>query len=85
MKHFKLVEPNFHSVSVEVRFEGIVLTPWDTTDSFSMWWTVYNEVKHKRNKSADKFDPSKKYYEYANLENVLLALGGFVFASIIDL
>ena len=76
MKHFNLVEPDFHSVSVEMRSEEIVLTPWDTTDPFPTWWTAYNEVKHNRNESADKFDPSKKYFEYANLENVLSALAG---------
>ena len=76
MKHFNLVEPDFHSVSVEVRSEEIVLAPWDTTDPFPTWWTAYNEVKHNRNESADKFDPSKKYFEYANLENVLSALAG---------
>ena len=76
MKHFSQVEPDFHSVLVEVRSEEIVLTPWDTTDSVPTWWTVYNEVKHNRNESADRIDPLKRYYEYANLENVLSALAG---------
>ena len=76
MKHFIQVEPDFHSVSVEVSSDEIVLTPWDTTDPFPKWWTAYNEVKHNRNESADKFDPLKKYFEYANLENVLSALAG---------
>lgn len=70
MKHFNLVEPNFHLVEVEVRSEGILLSPWTSKDSFPDWWTAYNEIKHNRNENAAKFDPTKKYYEYANLENV---------------
>lgn len=76
MKHFNQVEPDFSLVSVEVQPEEITLTPWNTTDAFPKWWTVYNEVKHNRNETADKFDPSKQYYEYANLENTLSALAG---------
>ena len=76
MKHFNEVEPDFSSIEVEIRSENILLTPWDTSDSFPTWWTVYNEVKHHRNENADKIDPSKKYFEFANLENVILALAG---------
>lgn len=76
MKHFNQVQPDFHSVAVEVRSENMLLTPWDCGTPFPTWWTAYNEVKHNRNESATKFDPSKKYFEYANLENVLSALAG---------
>lgn len=76
MKHFNTVEPDFCSVSVEVRSTELLLTPWNTVDTFPQWWTAYNEVKHNRNENANKFDPAKKYYEYANLENVLSALAG---------
>ena len=76
MKHLNKLEPDFHLVEVEVRSESIMLTPWNTSDSFPVWWTVYNEVKHNRNENADKIDRSKKYYEFANLENVISALAG---------
>ena len=76
MKHFNKLEPDFHLVEVEVRSDSILLTPWNTSDSFPIWWTVYNEVKHNRNEIADKIDQSKKYYEFANLENVISALAG---------
>lgn len=76
MKHFNQLEPDFHLVEVEVRSDGIILTPWDTTELFPIWWTAYNEVKHNRNESADKFDPARKYFEFANLENVISALAG---------
>lgn len=76
MKHFNELEPDFHLVEVEVRSENVLLTPWNTSDPFPTWWTVYNEVKHNRNENANKIDPSKKYFEFANLENVILALAG---------
>ncbi len=76
MKHFNKYEPGFHLVEVEVRSESIRLTPWNTSEPFPIWWTVYNEVKHNRNEIADKIDQSKKYYEFANLENVITALAG---------
>lgn len=76
MKHLNNLEPDFHLVEVEVLSESIVLMPWNTSDPFPTWWTVYNEVKHNRNEKADRVDPSKKYYELANLENVISALAG---------
>lgn len=76
MKHFDQVEPDFHLVEVDVRLYEITLKPWDTAAQHPVWWTVYNEVKHNRNESASKLDPSKRYFEYANLENVLTALAG---------
>lgn len=76
MKHFNELEPNFHLVEVEVRSEDILLTPWNADESLPIWWTVYNEVKHNRNENADKIDSSKKYFEFANLENVISALAG---------
>ena len=76
MKHFDELEPKFHLVEVEVRSEGILLTPWNVSELFPIWWTVYNEVKHNRNENAVKIDPTKKYFEFANLENVISALAG---------
>jgi len=76
MKQFNQAEPDFHSVEVDVRSYEITLKPWDTAEQCPDWWTAYNEVKHNRNENASKFDPSKKYFEYANLKNVLTALAG---------
>lgn len=76
IKHFGRKEPDFYSVTVEVKSVGIILKPWEQAETIPPWWTAYNEVKHNRNNNAAKFDPSKKYYEYANLENVLSALAG---------
>ena len=79
-KDFASVEKDFHSVVVEVWSEAISLTPWETTGSHPVWWTIYNEVKHNRNEyaEAEGFDSSKRYFQYANLENVLNALAGLL-------
>lgn len=74
--HFNEVEPDFYSILVEVENYDIILSPWKFDGNYPNWWTAYNEIKHNRNCVAEKFDKSKKYFEFANLENVLNALAG---------
>lgn len=74
-KKFNSKEPDFHTIEVEVKSYDIILKPWES-NSYPKWWTAYNEVKHNRNECAESFDSSRKYFEYANLENVITALAG---------
>ncbi len=53
--------------------EDISILPWEC-DEIPDWWTAYNEIKHNRCENAEKFDCSKKYFQYANQKNVLYAL-----------
>ena len=67
-------ENNFRSLEVKLRREEFVFKPWDYPQEPD-WWTVYNEIKHNRLEKAEKFDKTKQYYQYANLQNTLLSLG----------
>ena len=66
-------EPDIKSLEIQLRTEGFSIFPWNF-DNIPEWWTAYNEIKHNRYESAIKFDSSKKYYHYANLQNVLASL-----------
>lgn len=70
-------EPNIRALEFELRNEGILIHPWDCT-RYPEWWTAYNEIKHNRYESATQFDPSRKYYQYANLRNVINALAALL-------
>ncbi|MDE5856527.1 MAG: hypothetical protein K2H06_05725, partial [Anaeroplasmataceae bacterium] len=72
----KIIEQNFPDITtIEIKFKnsGTLLYPWKYSKEPD-WWTAYNEVKHNRLDKAVRFDPSKNYYQYANLKNILLAL-----------
>lgn len=60
---------------LEIKFKTTdeVLRPRDYSKEPD-WWAAYNEIKHNRLEAAEKFDATKKYYQYANLENVILSL-----------
>jgi len=66
--------PQFTSIQVEIKRFDIVLKPWQSWDSNQTppWWTAYNKVKHERD----------SYYEKANLENVLLAMGALFITNL---
>lgn len=66
-------EPDIKQLEIKLRDEGITILPWKC-DTIPEWWTAYNEIKHNRYETAIKFDPSKKYYQYANQKNVLYSL-----------
>lgn len=66
-------EPEIKQLEIEVIDDGIIILPWECED-IPEWWTAYNEIKHNRYKSADRFDYKRKYYQYANLKNVISAL-----------
>ncbi len=66
-------EPDIKNLQIEVKNKGIILQPWQCS-SIPNWWTAYNEIKHNRFADATKFDKTKKYYQYANLDNVLNSL-----------
>lgn len=66
-------EPNIVDLQIEVKNKDIILTPWKN-EGIPPWWTAYNEIKHNRFSDALKFDSTKKYYHYANLENVINSL-----------
>ena len=40
------------------------------------WWIAYNKVKHERFRTGNIGGNTKEYYKFANLENILFALGG---------
>lgn len=50
-----------------------IIKPWNYNKEPD-WWTAYNEIKHNRLSTASKFNSDKKYYQFANLKNVLYAL-----------
>lgn len=66
-------EPNIKSTEILLRDEGITVRPWECK-TIPTWWTIYNEVKHNRNKTDRTTKPPKKYYQLANQKNVLYAL-----------
>ena len=53
--------------------EDLLIKPWEC-EKIPEWWTAYNEIKHNRFESAKMFDSSRKYYQYANLRNVIKSL-----------
>ena len=66
-------EPDIKELVVQLRNESISILPWKCT-AIPEWWTAYTEIKHNRYESAVKFDSIRKYYQYANLRNVLTSL-----------
>lgn len=56
---------------------GDSIKPWRewSKDNSPYWWTVYNEIKHKRFEKTLK-TKGKINYKFANQEYTLLALGG---------
>lgn len=65
--------PEIKEIEIKARFNESLIKPWHY-EKEPEWWTAYNEIKHNRLEDASKFDSSKKYYQYANLENVILSL-----------
>lgn len=70
-------EPDIKSLELKLRNEELIIKPWDYK-KIPEWWTAYNEIKHNRFEVATKFDPSRKYYQYANLKNVIYALSALL-------
>lgn len=65
--------PDIKTIEIKFRNNGKVYMPWNF-EKEPEWWTVYNEIKHNRLEQANKFDDTKKYYQYANLENAIHSL-----------
>lgn len=70
-------EPDIKSLELKLRNEELIIKPWDY-EKIPDWWTAYNEIKHNRFEVAAKFNPSRKYYQYANLKNVIYALSALL-------
>ena len=70
-------EPNIQSLEIFVNNKSFSLLPWKA-NPIPDWWTAYNEIKHNRYEDALKFDPTRKYYQFANLQNVLNALAALL-------
>lgn len=70
-------EPDIKSLEFQLRTEGVTILPWDCA-TIPEWWTVYNEIKHNRYEQATQFDPTRKYYQYANLRNVINSLAALL-------
>ena len=66
-------EPDLKTLEIKLKNEDIIIKPWDCA-RIPEWWTAYNEIKHNRFESADMFDSTRKYYQYANLRNVINSL-----------
>jgi len=66
-------DKNFKELEVKLLSDNTIIKPWCYAKEPD-WWTIYNEVKHNRLEPALKFDSSRKYYQYANLESVLHSL-----------
>lgn len=71
-------EKDITKLEIELIGKDITLVPWKSDEKYSthipIWWTVYNEIKHNRYGIAEKFDKTKRYYQYANLINILNSL-----------
>lgn len=70
-------EPDIQMLELQVNHKSFSVIPWKA-NSIPDWWTAYNEIKHNRYESASKFDPTRKYYQFANLQNVLNALAALL-------
>lgn len=70
-------ETDIKSLEIQVRNEGFSLFPWNWA-CIPEWWTAYNEIKHNRFEDATMFNPARKYYQYANLQNVLSSLAALL-------
>lgn len=70
-------EKDIKSLEIQIKNEDFSVYPWNS-NGIPEWWTAYNEIKHNRNEKATKFDSSKKYYQYANLQNVLTSLAALL-------
>lgn len=74
-------DPDFANVNVLLINYGIVLNPWNETESTStnnpalIWWKAYNKVKHERMNTVTIDGVTKESFKFANLKNVLNALG----------
>lgn len=66
-------EADIKSLEFRLRKEDVLIRPWEC-ETIPEWWTAYNEIKHNRYEPAQKFDPRRRYFQYANLENVTNAL-----------
>lgn len=66
-------DSKFKELEVKLLLNDEKIMPWNY-EKEPDWWTAYNEIKHNRLANASKFDNNKKYYQYANLKNVLYAL-----------
>ncbi len=67
--------PEFESVTVNCG--NIDLYPWQGWSTSSPdWWSIYNGVKHNRNKVETYSSIEKENYKFANQGTVLNALAG---------
>ena len=77
---------NIKSLKVIFKENNEVIKPWKKfIYSYPSWKAVYNNIKHSRSENAineikigkqtvvdSRFDANKKWYQYANLENVII-------------
>lgn len=70
-------EPDIKSLELKLRNEELLIKPWDC-EKIPEWWTAYNEIKHNRYEWAEKFNSKRKYYQYANLRNVIKSLAALL-------
>lgn len=75
-------DSGFASTKVNLFNYGIILEPWNNTWLTAtgytkiIWWDVYNKVKHQRTDQVNINSITKASYKFADLENVINALGG---------
>lgn len=71
-------ENDITKLEIELIEKDTTLVPWKADEKYSShlptWWTAYNEIKHNRYGIAEKFDSTKRYYQFANLINILNSL-----------
>ena len=74
-------DPDFINTNVHLINYGIILEPWNDIESTSagnpslIWWKAYNKVKHERMNKVTIDGVTKESFKFANLKNVLNALG----------
>ena len=79
------VDTDFCNTRIQLINYGIILDPWkdlETTITTTpnalpaiIWWKAYNKVKHERMNTVTIDGDTKESYKFANLKNVLNALG----------
>lgn len=75
-------DADFSATRVNLINYTITIQPWNNIETAStsqspalIWWKTYNKVKHERMNTISINGVSKSSYKFANLENVINALG----------
>lgn len=76
-------DADFLNTKVSLINYGFAIDPWNDIETKTtsqppslIWWKAYNKVKHDRTKTVTIDGIVKASYKFANLKNVLSALGG---------